>query len=297
MKLYEEFFETPDDTTLGVTNLIINSINKCWDTISDYNGIIATLREHDYEDLIPVIEEVINTENNNVGKLQQIVEILSPSSDENIDAGKDEAIEVLDTVTPVQESLNESFDDDIYSWLENNYGTSGWKQRFKAYIQRIEDSGYNTTNLKKETTLAIKKFSKQVKVKPQVFMSALQESLRNEANIERNKKLTKLEDVNESLNEDVGESDIYYVSYYEETPDYHTEEGGYFSPVCNLVSSEEFTDLDEAKARIAELGQENNMEKISDEFYLDRSKYVGQDRFFIIETEEGSEEFASRRYE
>ena len=128
-------------------------------------------------------------------------------------------------------------------------------------------------------------------------MSALQESLRNESNIERNKKLVKLEDVNESLNEDVGESDVYYVSYYEETPDYHTEEGGYFSPVCKLVSSEEFTDLDEAKARLAELGEENNMEKISDEFYLDRSKYIGQDRFFIIETEEGSEEYNSRSYE
>ena len=57
-----------------------------------------------------------------------------------------------------------------------------------------------------------------------------------------------------------------------------------------MIVSEEFTDLDEARKRIAELGEQENMEKVSDEFYLDRSKYIGQDRFFIIETEKGSEE-------
>ena len=31
MQLYEELFETPDDTTLGVTNLIISAINKKWE--------------------------------------------------------------------------------------------------------------------------------------------------------------------------------------------------------------------------------------------------------------------------
>ena len=56
MQLYEELFETPDDTTLGVTNLIISAINKKWENITDFNGIIATLREYQYEDMIPVIE-------------------------------------------------------------------------------------------------------------------------------------------------------------------------------------------------------------------------------------------------
>lgn len=300
MKLYEELFDTPDDTTLGVTNVIINSINKCWESISDFNGIIATLREHEYEDLIPIIEDIIDTENSNVGKLQQVVEILSPSSDENIDAGKEEAIQTIDTVEPVIESLNESLETDIYSWLDRNYGSSGWKDKFKNYIEKLKESGYNTTNLNKDLGIAIKKYSKQVKVKPQVFMKALEESLINKKNIERNKDLKNFKRADESLTEDVGDSPIYYVSYYEETPEYVEDESltggadnddnGYFVAKRDLIVSEEFTDLDEARKRIAELGEQENMEKVSDEFYLDRSKYIGQDRFFIIETEKGSEE-------
>lgn len=297
MKLYEELFDTPDDTTLGVTNVIINSINKCWESISDFNGIIATLREHEYEDLIPIIEDIIDTENSNVGKLQQIVEILSPSSDENIDAGKEEAIQSIDTVEPVIESLNESLENDIYSWLDRNYGSSGWKDKFKNYIEKLKKSGYNTTNLNKDLGIAIKKYSKQVKVKPQVFMKALEESLVNKKNIERNKSLKNFEPVSESLNEETDDSTVYYVSYYEETPEYVEAEGGYFVAHRELIFSEEFTNIDEARKRIAELGEQENMEKVSDEFYLDRSKYIGQDRFFIVETEKGSEEKQPQLYD
>lgn len=297
MKLYEELFDTPDDTTLGVTNVIINSINKCWESISDFNGIIATLREHEYEDLIPIIEDIIDSENSNVGKLQQIVEILSPSSDENIDAGKEEAIQTIDTVEPVIESLNESLENDIYSWLDRNYGSSGWKDKFKNYIEKLKKSGYNTTNLNKDLGIAIKKYSKQVKVKPQVFMKALEESLINQKNIDRNKSLKNFEPVSESLNEETDDSTTYYVSYYEETPEYVEAEGGYFVAHRELIFSEEFTNIDEARKRIAELGEQENMEKVSDEFYLDRSKYIGQDRFFIVETEKGSEEEQPQLYD
>ena len=298
MQLYEELFETPDDTTLGVTNLIISAINKKWENITDFNGIIATLREYQYEDMIPVLEEIIVDENNNIGKLQQLVELISPTAKENIEVGKEEAIETLDDVEPVIESLNESFDKDIYDWLHDHYGTTNWKTKFKNYIDKLESSGYNTTTLKRDTSIAIKKFSKEAKVKPQVFMSALQESLRNPINIERNTKLAKSEDVVESLQEDVdSNSNIYYVSYYEETPVYRPEEGGYYEANCELISSEEFDNLEDAKERIKELAEDDIMEKISDEFYLDRSRYIGQDRFYIIETEQGSESNIVGEYE
>ena len=298
MQLYEELFETPDDTTLGVTNLIISAINKKWESITDFNGIIATLREYEYEDMIPVIEEIIVDENNNIGKLQQLVELISPTSKENIEVGKEEAIETLDNVEPVIESLNESFDKDIYDWLHDHYGSNNWKTKFKTYIDKLESSGYNTTNLKRDLSIAIKKFSKEAKVKPQVFMSALQESLRNPTNIDRNTKLAKNEDVVESLQEDVdSNSNIYYVSYYEETPVYRPEEGGYYEANCELISSEEFDNLEDAKERIKELAEDDIMEKISDEFYLDRSRYIGQDRFYIIETEQGSESNIVGEYE
>ena len=89
MQLYEELFETPDDTTLGVTNLIISAINKKWESITDFNGIIATLREYQYEDMIPVLEEIIVDENNNIGKLQQLVELISPTPKENIEVSNE----------------------------------------------------------------------------------------------------------------------------------------------------------------------------------------------------------------
>ena len=129
-------------------------------------------------------------------------------------------------------------------------------------------------------------------------MSALQESLRNPINIERNTKLAKSEDVVESLQEDVApNSNVYYVSYYEETPVYREEEGGYYEANCELISSEEFNNLEDAKERIKELAEDDIMEKISDEFYLDRSRYIGQDRFYIIETEQGSESNIVGEYE
>lgn len=299
MILNENMFTQSEQTDLGVTNLIINSINKKWESISDFNGVIATFSELGYDDMIPVIEDIVSNETNDIGKLQHLVEIISPTINQDIEAGETESSDILDDFdVPVEESLTESFDKDIYQWLDRNYGTTDWKIKFKAYVDKLEKSGYNTTTLKKDVAVAIKKFSKQVKVKPQVFQSALAEGLRNTDNIERNKKLVKHEDMSESLNEDVDENaGIYYVSYYEETPVYRPEEGGYYTASCELISSEEFTSLDDAKIRIAELAEADVMEKISDEFYVDRSKYIGQDRFYIIETEQGSETTYAGGYE
>lgn len=347
MRLNEDIFKTSEDA-LGITNLIINSINKKWESVSDFNGVIATLNDLGYEEMAPVIEEIISNETNDIGKLQHIVETLSPAMGQDIEEGQLESEDILADEENIVESLNESmpyqfndakeiikhlqdaqliksdeqtfnmamdilmdkpwlveskkltesFDKDIYQWLDRNYGTTDWKEKFKAYVTKIEQSAYNTTTLKKDLGVAIKKFSKEVKVKPQVFQSALNEALRNKDNIERNKSLVKGEEVVESLNEDVDESaPTFYVSYYEEYPEYHPEEGGYYNAGCELVSTEEFSSLDEAKARIKELGEEDLMERISDEFYLDRSKYIGQDRFYIIETEQGSEEHTPEAYE
>lgn len=91
--------------------------------------------------------------------------------------------ESYNKTTKASSKLTESasFEDDIYHWLSNHYGTSDggidWKDRFKAYIDRIKSSGYNTTRLPDDINKAVKKFSKEVKVKPQVFTSALKESL------------------------------------------------------------------------------------------------------------------------
>lgn len=302
MKLNEDLFESVN----GINNLLIDAINKKWESITNFNSIIVNLTAEGYEDMIPVIEDILEDEHNHVGQLQQLVEMLTPVASE-IDAGKEQAENTLEDVveetTPAltfDESLNEaaSFESDIYTWLSNHYGDENWKNKFNSYVDKIKASSYNTTKLTTDINRAIKKYSKEVNVKPSVFMSALQEALRNETNIERNKKLVKKDIANESLQEDVDETaSTYYVSYYEETPAYHPEEGGYYVATCELIDSEEFDNLEDAKQRIAELAAEDVVEKISDEFYLDRSKYIGGDRFYIIETEKGSEEKGDTIYQ
>lgn len=303
MKLNEDLFESAN----GINNLLIDAINKKWESISNFNSIVVNMKEENYEDMIPVIEDILEDEHNHVGQLQQLVEMLTPIASE-IESGKEQAEntleEVVDETVPAltfDESLiNEaaSFEDDIYNWLENHYGTENWKDKFNSYINKIKSSSYNTIKLTTDINRAIKKYSKEVKVKPQVFMSALQESLRNMNNVERNKKLVNKDIATESLQEDVDEgASTYYVSYYEETPAYHPEEGGYYVATCELIDSEEFNNLEDAKQRIAEKAAEDVVEKISDEFYLDRSKYIGGDRFYIIETEKGSEEKGDTIYQ
>lgn len=74
----------------GLTDIIIFSINKKWDSVRDLNSIIVTLGETNYSEYIPIIEEILEDENNHIGKLQYIVESLNPVTG-NIDDGKEEA--------------------------------------------------------------------------------------------------------------------------------------------------------------------------------------------------------------
>lgn len=294
MKLNEDLFEPVN----GISTLLIDALNKKWDSISNFNSIAVNLKESGYDDMIDVIDGIINDENNHVGQLQKLIEILNPASAE-IEVGRGEAEETLedsDLVDLSESWLRESasFKDDIYSWLENHYATTDWVSSFNAYIDKIKKSGYNTTNLTTDINLAVKKFAKSISVKPQKILSKLQESLRNVDNINRNKNLIHKDAAVESLQEDIDENaSVYYVSYYEEQPllvDENTDNEHYTS-TCKLINSEEFHNIDDARNRIAELAAEDGIvEKISDEFYLERSRFVGNDRFYIIETEQGSEE-------
>ena len=293
MILQEDMFEELTDT--AIENLFINSINKKWDSVSDFNAVLNTLKSEQYDEFIPVIEGILADEHNHIGQLQHILETLSANTDA-IEQGEQEATEILSDGVPMDESLvKESLEQDIYNWLSQSYGTErdgvDWKERFRDYINKLKISTDNKNNLTTDIVRAIKRYSDEFNIKPQKIMSVLQESLRNEKNIDRNNKLRHKEVATESLQEDVDENaPVFYVSYYEESPAYHPEEGGYYVATCELISSEEFDNLEDAKLRIEELASEDVMEKMTDEFYLDRSKYIGGDRFYIIETEQGSEE-------
>lgn len=299
MILQEEMFEDVIDT--AIENLFINAINAKWDSISNFNSILNTLKSEQYEEFIPVVESILQDEHNHIGKLQHVVDSLSGQSVE-IEQGEQEASDILIDTQQEKEMteslIKESFEQDVYGWLNNHWGTEDCQVKFKQYIDKIKSSAYNTTQLTTDINRAIKRYSKDNNIKPQKIMSSLQESLRNQDNIERNKKLVKKDITTESLSEDVDENaSKFYVSYYEEAPAYHPEEGGYYVATCALIDYEEFNTLDEAKARIAEMADEDTVEKITDEFYLDRSKYIGGDRFYIIETELGSEEKGDEIYQ
>lgn len=77
----------------GVSNLIIEAINSEWETIAEYNSLIANLGNN--VDMIPVIQDIVAEENKHIGQLQQILLQISPNV-QNIDLGEQEAVEQLD---------------------------------------------------------------------------------------------------------------------------------------------------------------------------------------------------------
>jgi hypothetical protein len=85
----------------GISDIIIDSINKKWDNIRDLNSIIVNMNEEGYEEMVPVIQSVLEDENKNVGKLQQLVELISPTA-KSIDDGRQEAIDELDNIDEVK---------------------------------------------------------------------------------------------------------------------------------------------------------------------------------------------------
>lgn len=94
----------------GISDIIIDSINKKWDNIRDLNSIIVNLNEEGFEDMVPVIESILEDENKNVGKLQQLVELISPTA-KSIDDGRQEAIDELDNdeIKVEEMKLDENF--------------------------------------------------------------------------------------------------------------------------------------------------------------------------------------------
>lgn len=89
--------ETPDpgmDT--GISNLIIKAINDEWNTIAEYNNLIANLGSN--PDMIPVIQDIVAEENTHIGQLQEILLQISPNV-QNIEKGELEGIKQLQEPT------------------------------------------------------------------------------------------------------------------------------------------------------------------------------------------------------
>ena len=88
----------------GIANQIIEMINGEWNTIADYNNLIAMLTQYGFEEFIPVIEDINNEENLHVGQLQALLQKISPNTG-SIEQGELEA-----SSEQMNESLNEQYE-------------------------------------------------------------------------------------------------------------------------------------------------------------------------------------------
>lgn len=112
--------ENTINPAVGIIDILIDAINKKYDNIRDLNSLNVNLSEENYESMIPVIDSIIENENNSIGKLQQLINLLG-GSEEDIEEGKQETIEIIDTnefvesITTMKKKLilSENFDNVI----------------------------------------------------------------------------------------------------------------------------------------------------------------------------------------
>lgn len=154
----------------GISDILIDSINKKWDNIRDLNSIIVNLNEEGYEDMVPVIESILEDENKNVGKLQQLVELISPTAS-SIDDGRQEAIDELDNKEEIkveEMKLDENFPN-VPSKIQTNVDpTFG-----KAVEDKEEDEKVIEDALKENEKLAQETIPKEGDTGKKVTSKAL----------------------------------------------------------------------------------------------------------------------------
>lgn len=90
-----DFSSEESRNNLGISSLVGMLINKKNDLIADLNSLRLELQDAGLEDMIDIVSSIIEDENNNIGKLQHINELVSPEAKE-IEAGKEEAKDILD---------------------------------------------------------------------------------------------------------------------------------------------------------------------------------------------------------
>jgi hypothetical protein len=78
----------------------------------------------------------------------------------------------------------------------------------------------------------------------------------------------------------------YYATYYEESPAFRPEEGGYYYAVVEAVHFTECYDYNEAVENLKLYAEEFDLKHIDGEdFAIDRSKYIGESSYAFIETD------------
>ena len=155
------------NAAVGVIDVLIDAINKKYDYIRDLNSLNVTIADENFEDMIPVIDSIIDDENNHIGKLQQLVDLLS-DSDENIEEGKQDVIEIIDNSDEFVESitsmkkkliLSENFDnviDDVQAvadpvFVGANEEHDDNKKKYEDAMKENEKTALETVPKEEET--------------------------------------------------------------------------------------------------------------------------------------------------
>ena len=150
----------------GVTGLLSDAISKKYNSIDDMNSIKINAEDENYEDIIPVIDSIIEDENNHIGKLQQLIDMMS-DSEEAIEEGKAETIEIIDnpeimesmTTMSKKLKLNENFDnviDDIQAcqdavFVGANKEHDENKKRYEDAMEENDKAAEETIPKEEET--------------------------------------------------------------------------------------------------------------------------------------------------
>ena len=143
---------TPEEN--GTATMLINSISDTWNKISDYNNIISTLSSTNVpnaENMIDVVKDVVDNENENVGKLMAALKSVSPNT-ENVKVGEEEASEKLTedcwAVFATDKSTGKEYCDAWYDTKEEalrnieftKNGDSAYKYgSFDYYVEQIPE--------------------------------------------------------------------------------------------------------------------------------------------------------------
>ena len=102
-------------------------INGEWNTIADYNNLIAMLTQYGFEEFIPVIEDINNEENLHVGQLQALLQKISPNTG-SIQQGELEAS---------SEQLSESYKHTDLGYVKGTKYTCTVYDDGKVYVKSV----------------------------------------------------------------------------------------------------------------------------------------------------------------
>lgn len=89
----------------------------------------------------------------------------------------------------------------------------------------------------------------------------------------------------------------YYVTHYKDYPVFRPEEGGYYVSGTEMIDSEKFSTLKEARKFLNEVEKNDDMKKIGLNCYAIHSKYIGDDEYIKIEKKQGHDIRGIQPYE